>query len=340
MGIYSFVQAGGAALGLVAGGLLTQTVGWPWIFLVNVPIGALVWVLAARLLPREPGQGLRRGVDVPGAIMITAGLSLGVYAIVSTGWVPGLAAALLIAGFVARQRQARQPLIPLRILGRGWLLGTNAAVVLIFAAGLGFQFVNALYLQRIMGLDALSTGLAFLPAPVAIGLVSLFVAPRLTGRFGPRRVLLAGLALLAAGLVLLARAPVHPSYPADMLPPLIVMGLGVGVTIPAIIMLSMAGTAPCDTGLVSGLTNTAQQAGAALGLAVLAAVAAARTSARTAGGEAPLAALRSGYGLAFLVAAGFVVGAAAIAGLVLRQPPSTPDAPAPTRPTDAHATHS
>jgi hypothetical protein len=125
-----------------------------------------------------------------------------------------------------------------------------------------------------------------------------------------------------------------------MLPPLIVMGLGVGVTIPAIIMLSMAGTVPCDTGLVSGLTNTAQQAGAALGLAVLAAVAAARTSARTAGGEGPLAALRSGYGLAFLVAAGFVLGAAAIAGLVLRHPPSTSDAPAPTRPTEAHAAHS
>jgi EmrB/QacA subfamily drug resistance transporter len=332
MGIYSFVQAGGAALGLVAGGLLTQTAGWPWIFLVNVPIGVLVWVLATRLLPRETGQGLRQGADVPGAILITAGLSLGVYAIVGTAWLPGLVAVLLVAGFVVRQRQARQPLIALRILGQGWLLGANAAVVLVFAAGFGFQFLNALYVQRIMGLDAFWTGLAFLPTPIVIGLVSLFAAPRLTGRFGPRRVLLAGLALLAAGLLLLARAPVDPSYPADMLPPLIIMGLGVGVTIPAIIMLSMAGAAPRDTGMVSGLTNTAQQAGAALGLAVLAAVAAARTSARTAGGAAPAAALQAGYSLAFLVAAGFVVGALVIAGLLLRHPPSTPDTPAPAHP--------
>jgi MFS family permease len=325
MGIYSFVQAGGAALGLVAGGLLTETAGWPWIFLVNVPIGAVVGVLAARLLPREPGQGVRRGADVPGAILITGGLSLGVYAIVDAAWLPGAAALVLVGGFVARQRWARQPLIPLRLLGRGWLLGTNAAVVLVFAAGLGFQFLNALYVQRIMGLDALRTGLAFLPTPIVIGLVSLFVAPRLTGRFGPRRVLIAGLIALAAGLLLLSRAPVDPSYPTDMLPPLIIMGLGVGVTVPAIIMLSMAGAARCDTGMVSGLNSTAQQAGAALGLAVLAAVAAAKTSAGTAAAESPLAALRSGYSLAFLVAAGFVAGALLITSVLLRNPPSGAD---------------
>ena len=340
MGIYSFVQAGGAALGLVAGGLLTETVGWSWIFLVNVPIGAVVGVLAVRLLPREPGQGLRRGADVPGAILITVGLSLGVYAIVDTSWPAGATALLLIAGFVVRQRRARPPLIPLRLLGQGWLIGTNAAVVLVFAAGFGFQFFTALFVQRIMGFSALRTGLAFLPTPIVIGSVSLFVASRMVGRFGARRVLIAGLIALAAGLLGLAHAPVHPSYPIDVLPPLIIMGLGVGVVVPAIIMLSMAGAAPSDTGMVSGLNNTAQQAGAALGLAVLAAVAAAKTSAGTAAGEAPLDALRSGYSLAFFVAAGLVVCALLIAVFVLRRRPSAAqdpsEQPVDIRPADAH----
>jgi EmrB/QacA subfamily drug resistance transporter len=337
MGIYSFVQAGGAAVGFVVGGVLTQTVGWPWIFLVNVPVGVLVWIGAVRLLPREPGAGVLRGLDVPGALLVTVGLSAGVYAIVRSGEpsaragaTAGLAAAavLLIGGFLLRQRLARNPLVPLRLLARPWLLRANAAVMLIFAAGMGFQFVNALYLQRIMGYDALATGIAFVPTPVAIGLVSLFLAPRLTGRFGARPVLMAGLGALAVGLVLLSRAPAEPSYLADMVPALIIMGLGIGVTIPAIIMLTMAGAARCETGTVSGLTNTAQQAGGALGLAVLAASAAAYTSARRDAGAAPTAALQDGYSLAFLVAAGFVVGAVALTAVALRHPPAAPVAAA------------
>jgi MFS family permease len=333
MGIYSFVQASGAAIGFVAGGIVTRAAGWPWIFLINVPIAAVVLVAGVRLLPREPGQGLRGGVDVAGAVLVTAGLSLGVYAIVRTGEPAagavgtgcfGAAAALLILAFLLRQRWARNPLIPLRVLGRPWLLGTNAVVVLVFAAGLGFQFLNALYVQRIMGLDALATGLAFLPAPIMIGVISLLVAPRLTGRFGPRPVLLGGLSLLAAGLVLLSRAPAEPSYVSDILPALVIMGLAFGVVIPALIVLSMAGAAPCDTGAVSGFNNTAQQAGAALGLAVLAAVAATHTGARAAAGAAPQAALRDGYSLAFLVAAAFVVGALLLTALVLRHPPALP----------------
>jgi MFS family permease len=154
--------------------------------------------------------------------------------------------------------------------------------------------------------------------------ISLLVAPRLTGRFGPRPVLLGGLSLLAAGLALLSRAPAEPSYVSDILPALVIMGLAFGVVIPALIVLSMAGAAPCDTGAVSGFNNTAQQAGAALGLAVLAAVAATRTGARAAAGAAPQAALRDGYSLAFLVAAAFVVGALLLTALVLRHPPALP----------------
>jgi MFS family permease len=174
-----------------------------------------------------------------------------------------------------------------------------------------------------MGFDALQTGLAFLPTPVTIGIVSLLIAPRLTARFGPRPVLLSGLIVLALGLALLSRAPVGPSYPADVLPALIIMGLGVGVTIPAVIMLSMAGAAPCDTGMVSGLNNTAQQAGAALGLAVLAAVAAAHTEASTS--LNPTEALRDGYSLAFLMAGGFVLLALLLTAVPLRRVPVAPE---------------
>src|SRR4051812_29029283 len=292
MGIYSFTQAGGAAMGFVAGGVLTDAVGWPAIFLINVPIGIAVWTAGRRLLPREDGLGLRRGLAVPGAVLTTAGLSLGVYAIVRTGSpgagstavLTGAAGILLVAAFLLRQRFARRPLIPLRLLGRRWLLGVSAAMVLLFATGMGFQFLNALFVQRILGYGAFGTGLPFLPPPVVIGLVSLFAAPRLPGRYGPRRVLLAGLVALAIGLLLLSRMPANPSYAADMLLPLIVMGLGVGVAIPAVIMLAMAGAEPADTGMVSGLSTTAQQGGGALGLAVLAAVAAAHTGARAAAG--------------------------------------------------------
>ncbi len=324
MGIYSFTQAGGAAAGFVAGGVLTDAVGWPAIFLINVPIGVLVWAYGRRVLPVGAGLGLRQGLDVPGALLITAGLSLGVYAIVRTGRTdagPAAAVAvLLLLGFLVRQRYAARPLIPLRLLARPWLLRTNAAVVLIFAAGMGFQFLNALFVQRVMGYDALGTGLAFLPTPLVIGVVSLVAAPWLTARLGPRRVLIGGLTVLFAGLLLLVRVPASPYYWTDLLAPLVVMGLGVGVTVPAVVMLAMAGAAPAETGLVSGFSNTAQQAGGALGLSVLAAVAAGHTGTAT-----DVVSLRNGYSLAFLLAAGFVLAALLITWTLPRQPP----APAP-----------
>ncbi|GIF11870.1 MFS transporter [Actinoplanes teichomyceticus] len=329
VGIFSFTQAGGAAIGFVVGGVLTDLAGWPAIFLINVPVGLAAWVLGRRLLPVTATAATGR-IDLPGAVLITAGLSLGVYAIVAAGepappapvWSLAAGAALLVLAFLVRQGRAPEPLVPLRLLRRPWLLAANAAVLLILAAGMGFQFVNTLFLQRVMGFDALRTGLGFLPTPIVIGLVSLLTAARLTARFGPRRVLLAGLLLLAGGLALLARVPADPSYAADVLPGLLAVGLGVGVAIPAIMMLAMAGASTGDTGLVSGLTNTAQQAGAALGLAVLAVVSAGRTSARLDSGVPEIVALRDGYGLAFLTAAAFVLAAALITLTALRHPPA------------------
>jgi MFS family permease len=315
MGVYSFTQAGGAAIGFVAGGLITDAIGWPAIFLINAPIGVGVWIFGRRLLPREAGIGLGRGLDLPGALLITGGLSLGVYS-VGRSWPAFALGCAAILGFLLRQRLARRPLIPLRLLGRSWLLRSNAVVALIFATGMGFQFLVALFVQRVMGFSSLQTGLGFLATPLVIGPTSLFVAPRLIGRSGPRPVLLAGLAGMVAGLLLLARMPADPSYAGDLLGPLIVMGLGVGVTVPAIIMLAMSGAAPAETGMVSGFSNTAQQAGGALGLAVLAAVAAGRT-----GGVATVGALRDGYSSAFLVAAGFALGALVLTAVLLRRPP-------------------
>ncbi|GID32091.1 MFS transporter [Paractinoplanes brasiliensis] len=379
MGIYSFTQAGGAAAGFVLGGMLTDALGWPVIFLINVPIGIAVWVSGRRLLPREaglmtarragspreaelmavrradspreaelmavrrpgspresglgrrpgsPGEpGPGRGLDVSGALLVTAGLSLGVYAIVRASAPAGVVTVLLLLGFLLRQRLARHPLIPLKILSRRRLLISNAAVVLVFATGMGFQFVNALFVQRVIGYDALGTGLAFLPTPIVIGLVSLFAAPRLTGRLGPRPVLIGGLVVLLGGLLLLSRIPATPAYLTDMLPALIIMGLGIGVTIPSIIMLAMAGAAPAETGVVSGFINTAQQAGGALGLSVLAALAAGRTASHA--GSATEA-LHAGYTLAFLVASGFVLTALLITTFALRTPLSVRLVEAPT----------
>jgi EmrB/QacA subfamily drug resistance transporter len=321
LGIYSFTQAGGAAIGFVLGGFLTSLAGWPSIFLINVPLGVAVFISGRRFLPAFAGGARPSGLDIPGAVLITSGLSLGVFAIVRPGSVVVAAAGAvaLIGGFLVRQRYAVSPLIPLRLLGRRWLLVSNGAMMLLFATGMGFQFLNALFVQRVMGFDALGTGLAFLPTPIVIGAISLFVAARLTGLFGPRRVLLAGLSLLLAGLLLLARMPATPAYWPDMFPALLVMGLGVGIAIPSIIMLAMAGVSASDSGLVSGLGNTSQQAGGALGLAVLAAVAAART-----GAEPGVPALRDGYSAAFLVAAAFVLACLIIVAAGLRRPPGSP----------------
>jgi EmrB/QacA subfamily drug resistance transporter len=324
IGVYSFTQAGGAALGFAAGGLLTEAAGWPSIFLVNVPIGIAVLVAALRVVPREAGPGLRAGTDLPGAALLTVGLSLGVYAIVDGLLWYGVTAVLLIGGFLLRQRYAHRPLIPLRVLRRPWLLAASAAVVLIFATGMGFQFITALFAQQVLGYDALGTGLAFLPTPIVIGLMSLLVAPRATARWGTRPVLLAGLAVLAAGLLLFSRVPVGASYVIDVLPPLVIMGLGIGVVIPAIIMLAMAGAEPRDTGVVSGFVNTAQQAGSALGLAVLAVIAARVTQSGLAGGVAETIALRDGYSRSYLTTVAFVLAAIVIAAVLLRRAPAAP----------------
>jgi EmrB/QacA subfamily drug resistance transporter len=332
IGVFSFTAAAGGSIGLLAGGVFTQAVNWHWIFFVNLPIGVATALLAVRLLESDRGIGLRAGADVAGALLVTSSLMLGVYTIVQAtdqGWTSprtlglGAVAVLLLAGFVARQATAANPLLPLGVLRSRNVGGANLVQVLMVAGMFGMFFLGALYLQRTLGYDPLQIGLAFLPVALAIGILSFRFSAQLNTRFGPRAVLLAGLTLSVAGLALFARAPVHAGYVVDVLPAMLLVGVGGGLCFPAVMTLGMSGATESDSGLVSGLVNTTAQAGGSLGLAVLATLSASRTESLLAAGQAPTAAMVEGYHLAFLAGAGLVAVAVVIAATVLRAIPAT-----------------
>ncbi|MFF8975121.1 MFS transporter [Streptomyces sp. NPDC014995] len=322
IGAFSFASAGGGAIGPLVGGVLTDMVDWSWIFLINIPLGAVVVAVALRTLRHEPGAGLRGHADVAGAVLVTAGLMLAVYTIVGAeteGWVAastlgGAAAALaLLVAFVVRESRAAGPLLPLRVFAIRSVAAANTIQLLLIAAMFGFLYFGTLYLQKVLGYDALATGLAFLPAALSIAVVSLGLAARLITRFGARPVLLGGLALLAAGFALFARIPLDGAYATAFLPSALLLGLGFGAVMPALMLLGVADAGPEDSGVASGLFNTTQQIGGAVGLAVLNTLATARAGTST----AP-SALLEGYRLAFATAAGFVVAAALVAWALLR----------------------
>jgi EmrB/QacA subfamily drug resistance transporter len=329
IGIYSFVASAGASIGLLAGGVLTEGLSWHWIFFVNVPIGIATAVLALRLLAHEEGIGLRAGADVLGAALVTGGLMLGVYTIVraaDNGWgssqtlALGAVSVALLVLFVARQATAATPLLPLRLFRSRNVSGANVILMLLIAGMFGMFFLGTLYLERVLGYDAIEIGLAFLPVSLGIGILSLGLSARLAMRFGPRNVLIAGLLGLGSGLVLMTQVPVDGDYVANLLPAMVLLGAGAGLSFPAIMSLSMSDATPQDSGLLSGLVNTMQQVGAALGLAILATLATSRTDDLVAGGAATPSALVDGYTLAFTVAAVFVAGAIALAVVVLKSP--------------------
>ncbi len=330
IGVYSFVAAAGASIGLLAGGVLTEAINWHWIFFVNLPIGIATAVVAWRLLDPDEGIGLERGADVPGALLIVGSLMLGVYTIVEAsnyGWGSlhtlglGAVAVSLLAGFVLRQARATNPLVPLRIFRSRTVTGANLIQVLMVAGLFGVFFLGALYMQRVLGYDALEVGLAFLPVALAIGVLSVGVSARLVTRFGGAQTLLPGLVLIAAGLALFARAPVDATYVADILPSMLLLGVGAGLGFPALMTLAMSGATASDSGLASGLVNTTQQVGGALGLAVLATLSTTRSDGLLADGESTAAALTDGYHLAFAIGVGLVLGAIALTvGLLRTQP--------------------
>jgi EmrB/QacA subfamily drug resistance transporter len=325
--VFAFTGAAGATIGQVLGGVLTDAFGWHWIFLINLPIGVAVIVLGLRVLPREAGVGLRGGADWLGALLVTAGLVAGIVAVVGEGpaAVPAIAAVVLLAGFGVRQVTARVPLVPPRLVRSRVVAGANLVQILMIAACFSFQVLLALYLQRVQGYGATGTGLAMLPAALVIGAVSLGVSARLVARFGEQRVLLTGLGLLTVLFLLLTRLPTRADYPVDLLP-VMLLTAGFGLALPALTALGMSGARADDAGLVSGVFNTTQQIGMALGVAVLATVASARTDHLEAAGASAAAALAGGYRLAFAVGAGLLLAAFTVALVLLRRPASARNA--------------
>jgi EmrB/QacA subfamily drug resistance transporter len=339
MGIFGFVASGGGSIGVLLGGILTDTLSWHWIFLVNFPIGVLVVLLTLRLVPSAPASAAGGRLDVAGAITVTASLMLAVYAIVNgneKGWTSGqtlsvlAASVLLFTAFLTIESRVRGPLMPLRLFRLRNLSTASVVGVLWAAAMFAWFFMAALYLQLVLGYSPLQIGLAFLPGNVIMGALSIGLSAKLVMRYGIRKPLATGLLLAAAGLALLVRAPVDGNFVVDVLPSMILLGLGAGMAFNPVLLAAMGDVDPAESGLASGVVNTAFMMGGAVGLAVLASVAASRTNTLVDAGHTQVAALTGGYHLAFLLGAIFAAGAAVIGATLLRA-----DAPAPAHSEEA-----
>ena len=332
MGVFGFVLSGGGTAGVLLGGVITDVLDWHWIFLVNLPVGIAVFALTLALLPGIRGHATGR-VDVAGAITVTASLMLAVYAIVNgneVGWTTartlGLlgAAAVLMVVFLSLEARLSAPLVPVGIFRNRNVSTANVIGALMAAGMFAYFFLSALYLQGILGYTPMEVGLAYLPSMVIWGGSSLLLSDRLVMRLGVRTPLIAGLALMTVGLLLLARTPVDGSFLVDVLPATIAVGLGAGIGFNPILLAAMSGVSPTEAGLASGVVNTSFMMGGALGLAVLASLAAWRTEELEAAGESARAALNGGYHLAFLVGSAFVVASAVVAAALLRVDVSAP----------------
>ena len=332
MGVAGFVASGGGAIGVLLGGVLTDVLSWHWIFFVNVPIGVLVSALVLRIIPATHGASATVRLDAGGAVTVTAALLLAVYAIVNgnqSGWGSGqtlgllAGAVVLLAVFLAIESRVREPLMPLRLFRLRNLSTANAVGVLWAGAMFAWFFISALYLQLVLGYSPLQVGLAFLPANLIMGALSIGLSAQLVMRYGIKRPLATGLMLAAIGLALFARAPVHGSFVRDVLPSMILLGIGAGIAFNPVLLAAMSDVAPDESGLASGIVNTSFMMGGALGLAVLASIAARRTDSLAAGGHGHLAALTGGYHAAFLAGAIFAAVAGALGVALFRTSPAT-----------------
>jgi EmrB/QacA subfamily drug resistance transporter len=329
--MYSFVASAGASLGLLAGGILTATLSWHWIFIVNVPIGIATAFLATRLIEDDEGLGLGEGADALGAILVTAALMLGVFTIIRTsdvGWASietlasGAAAIAALVAFVVREARTANPLLPLRVFRSRNVTGANAVMLLVVAGFFGTFFVGSLFLEQVLGFGAFAIGVGFLPVSLGVGLMSFVFAEPLITRFGARMVLLPSLGLMAAALAWFARVPVAADYAIDVLPSLLAMGVGAGLAFPSLVGLAMSGATQSDAGLASGLVNTTRQVGGALGLAVMASLATIRGTDLALSGADDAVALTGGAQLAFGLGAALLVGAIVVGAFVLRAEPA------------------
>jgi len=271
IGIYTFVAVAGGSIGLIVGGVLTQAINWHWIFFVNLPIGVATALAALRLVDGREGIGLGKGADIPGAVLLTGGLMLAVYTILEVeqqGWgstqtlgLGGVAIAL-IAAFLVRQAMAANPLMPLRLFRSRNVSGANLVQALLVVGMFGMFFLGALYMQRILGYDALEVGLAYLPTTLVMGIMSFRFSAQLNMRYGPKATLIPSMVAIGAGLLLFARTPVDATYVLDLLPPTVLIGVGAGLAFPSLMTLAMSGATPQDSGLASGVQTAMQQLGA------------------------------------------------------------------------------
>ncbi len=321
MGTYAFMGAVGASSGLVLGGLITSALDWRWAFFINVPIGLVVVVTGLRVLPPEDAPGLDRSVDWAGAALLIAGLMALVGAIVTGNLPTGAVAAALLVAFVVRQALATQPILPLGILRSRLLVGANLAHACFVGAMFTFQFLVTLYLQQVLGFSPAQAGLGIVPIAGGIALFATVVHPRVSGRFGIKLTLVAGLVLVVAGLALLGRISAASGYWSGLFPSVVLFAVGGGLALPSLMIVAMSAATPTTMGLTSGLLNTSQQVGGALGLAALSAVAAATTAGALEGGTAPGPALVAGYALAWTIAAG-LAGVSLVIVLFLRVRPT------------------
>lgn len=326
MGVYGFVCAAGGSIGVLIGGLLTNAFSWHWIFLVNLPIGVAVYALCLKLLPADGPPAHAGRLDVGGAVTVTLSLMCAVYAIVNgneAGWgsaqTVGLlaAAAVLLALFIGIEAGVRQPLMPLGMLRRRNIVVANIIGILWAAGMFAWFFISALYMQSVLGYNALQVGLAFLPSNIIMAAFSLGLSARIVMRFGLRLPIAAGMALAAIGLALFGLAPVDGSFLVHVLPGMTLLGLGCGMALNPVLLAAMSDVDPADSGLASGIVNTAFMMGGALGLAVLASLAAARTDVLAAAGVAAPVALTGGYQAAFMAGA-LMSALAAVAAVALR----------------------
>jgi EmrB/QacA subfamily drug resistance transporter len=328
MSAYIFTAVGGGSVGLLVGGVLTQTVNWHWIFFINIPIGVLTFVLGAILLEESEGSGLDRHVDVLGSILVTAALMVGIYAIVKAteyGWGSaytlglGAVAVALLGAFVVLESRIANPIMPLRVFKIPGLAGSSAVRGFLSAGMWATFFLGALYLERVRGFGALDTGLAFLPLTIAVAVLSTGLTARLLVRFGAMRVMVPGLLAVAFSLLILASAGPHAGYFPRVALAFFLFGLGSGSSFIPLLSIAMAKVPREDAGIASGIVNVSMQISAAIGLALLATISTDRAQTLSARGESRPDALTGGYHLAFLAAAGCVVVGVGLAFLLLRE---------------------
>ncbi|MBN8888084.1 MAG: DHA2 family efflux MFS transporter permease subunit [Rudaea sp.] len=336
MGVYSFVASAGGSVGTMLGGVLVHTLNWHWIFFVNLPVGAAVIAFSLKLLPDTHNEKADPRLDVTGAITVTLGMLLAVYAVIngnSAGWTSvhtlGLlgAAAVLIAIFLVIESRVAHPLMPLGMFRLRNVSTANAIGVLWAAAMFAWFFLSALYMQQVLGYDPLQVGLAFLPANLIMAAFSLGLSAKVVLRFGIRWPIVAGLGLAALGLLLFARAPADGSFVVDVLPGMLLLGLGAGMAFNPVLLAAMSDVSPSDSGVASGLVNTSFMMGGALGLAVLASLAGAQTGRLLAENADKLTALNGGYHAAFFVGAIFAALAALLGAVFIRASMPTGEQP-------------